>query len=251
MDPASYIAMLVESFNPNRYGKLVEQPLRKHLSFLLYSAGLSLAVFTLILVPVTLFYIAALPSHLEPVHQLQVDATVNASAPVMLIAHPPITLDMEANGTRGGLVTLSNDGILYPKYLLFGTDLIQWSAIKDLKQQSAGRDKLLAGIIVFLLPSIIFWFFLLNMLGFALLGACMLLLGWGVPKAFGHRLTPGEALRLVIITCPSMMLFSFGLYALGVSTLFWVGICMSVALFSIGVILVCELPDQKKFSTIK
>jgi hypothetical protein len=185
---------------------------------------------------------------MEGVEQLVLRAEVNASAPVDLLTHPHVVLDTAANGTRSGIITLSNEGILYPKYLFFGTATMSWDDLQDLKQQTAQRDRFLTAAVIFLLPSILFWFFLLSLFLIGML-FCVLTLGaYCIPRMFKHRITFMEAVKVSIISIPSMLLFGLGLYPLGVVTVLLAALLLTLVAYGIGIAIISErdVPNEPR-----
>jgi hypothetical protein len=248
MNPTNYLGMLVETYNPNKYAKLVERPMREFISFLIMTVLVALFLFCFFIIPVTYHYANTIPERMENVQQLVLSAEVNATGPTVLVAQPHITMDLEANTTRSGFLTLTRQGILYPKYLFFGTSAFPWSNVQDLKQQTAERDRLITGIIIFLLPSLLFWFFLFSFFLCALLFLSLVVLGYFVPRIFKHKLTFFEAVKVAIISMPSILLFGLGLYPLAVLTVLWIATLLTIILCGIGVAIVSELdmPEERR-----
>jgi hypothetical protein len=241
MNIGDYLEMLVQAYNPNKYVKLTEQKAREHISFLVITVILALAVFTAIMVPFTLRYAKSIPDRTKDIEQFQLDAHVNATRAVTLTDHPEVVLDLDANSSRTGTFTLTRSNILYPKYLFFGTGSMPWNDVRNLKQASAARDTMIASMVIFLLPSIIFWVFATGLFLCIILFVLLLLYGHFVPKLFRHRLTVAENWRLATITMPSVLIFSLALYPLGAIALVWGGLILTIVMFSIGVAVLSEM----------
>jgi hypothetical protein len=248
MDLGDYLIMLVETYNPNKYAKTIERPAKQFVQFLLITTGIALLLFTLLIIPVAYHYASSIPERAAQMDTFVINAEVNASQPIEIISEPSIILDIDANGTRNGFITLSREGIIYPKYLFFGTEQLPWDQLRDVKQNTVERDRLLWGTIIFLLPSILFWFFFFSLLATAALFCLLALLGYALPRIFKYRMSATEAAKVAIIAMPSVLLFGLGLYPLGVGTLLWVSIGLSLVLFGIGVAVISELdmPEEHR-----
>jgi hypothetical protein len=246
MNIADYLEMLVKAYNPNQYSKLVERPVRDYVVFITLTTLLALIIFTAIIVPVTLNYVQSIPARTADVEQLELKADVKAAQPVMLMEQPKVTLDLDANGTRSGSLTLTDEGILYPKYLFFGTAQLPWSDVNDLKQQTPVRDRMLAGIIIFLLPSIIFWIFVFGLILCAALFLLFVILGYLAPKLFKHRLSFSESCKMATVAMPSALIFSIALSPLGAAALIWGGFALSIILFTVGVAILSEMDVEER-----
>jgi hypothetical protein len=248
MDIGRYAMMLVRAYNPNQYSKLLERPGREFLAFFLLTITFSLVLFTIILIPLTFSYIRQLPETAQQVEQLELDANVAAAAPVALLNRPSIILALDANDTPQGEITLSNTGIIYPKYLFFGNAIIRWDDIHDLKNQTPTRDHVLAALILFLLPSIIFWFFLYSMLKLSLIFVCLLLLGYLLPRIFKYTISFVEVAKLAVLTVPSLLIMDLALFPL--APLFWWGLLLTVIFFFVGIALLSDLQEPKRQSKV-
>jgi hypothetical protein len=239
--------MLVKAFNPNQYPKLLEHSGKSFLKFLIYTVLLSLLLFIVVTVPTTYLYAQSIPENAGAMEKLTLSGEAEATGPVYLLKQPAVLIDLDANQTRHGVLTLSREGILYPKYLFFGTSFTSWSQLTDLKQETPEKRNVLRNLIIFLLPSIIFWFFLFSSLATAIGLFVLILLGYFLPKLFHHAMSFGEAVKIGLLALPSTLFFSIGFYALDVKSIFWVGIILTVVLFSVGVMVTSELivPERK------
>jgi hypothetical protein len=244
MDLSDYLWMFVKSYNPNQYARLLEHSLRHFFSFVGLIILSCLFLFSLLMVPITYNYIDSIPARTANIERLTLDAEAVAAEPVTLLERPQIVLHLDANQTRSGDITLSNDGILYPKYLFFGTQQLAWSEVKDLKQPTQGRDRMITAAIVFLLPSIIFWFFLYSLLKTTIIVALLLLLGYSLPRIFKHKISGKDTFKLVLLTLPSLLIMDLALYPL--APLFWWGLLLTAVLFFVGVAIVSEVEGTHK-----
>lgn len=243
MDMGGYFWMFVKSFNPNQYEKVLQHPLRVFFAFMGLVLISALIIFTLLIVPLTYQYVASLPARTAGVEQFDLGATVSAQQPVLVLERPHIVLDMGANGTRTGDITLTGEGILYRKYLLFGNGEVRWDEITDLKNQTTTRDRMLGIMILFLLPSIIFWFFIYSTFKAAILFGLLVLLGYTAPRVFRHEIAGSAVVKLGLLTLPSFIIMDFALYPLA-SVLFWWGLAITTALFFVGVALISDVADD-------
>jgi hypothetical protein len=236
-----YLLWLVKACNPNQYEKLLEHRQREFLQFFLYTLVLSVFVFTIISIPLGLSAISDLEARASRIDKLELSADVQAAEPITLTDRPQIVLDLSENATRSGTITLTNEGLLYPKYFLFGTETVRWSDIRDLRQNTPSRDSALFIAVLFLLPSIIFWGFLVSFGFILLLFLILAIAGWAAPRALNHHIAFGDVMKLVVITLPAALLLSLALLPLGATILFWGGILFSVILFIIGIAMLSEL----------
>lgn len=241
MNLTDYALMLVKAYNPNQYAKLVERSKREFFSFLLLTMLFSLIIFVLLIIPVTVTYINNIPSTTEQINQLEFNASVDTDHPVTLLARPSIILDLDANETPRGEITLSNTGILYPKYLLFGNGIIRWEEVHNLKNQTPTRDHALTALILFLIPSIIFWFFLYSIFKISLIFLALIILGYCIPRIFKHEISFLDVVKIGILALPSIFFMGVALFPIG--PLFWWGLLLTVIFFLFGIALLSEVKE--------
>lgn len=240
MDFGEYLMTLVKSYNPNQYHNLVDKEGKEIFQFMLYTLGLSLVVFVLLIVPIAGFYVMTINERLEPIQKMNVAAEIQTTGPVTLLNHPHIVMDLDANATQPRTITLTKDGLHYPTLYLFGDSTIPWSKILDLKNNAQTDAFLLAA---FLLPSIIFWVLAWFAIKTILIFFILITLAILIPKIFGYTLEKGEAIKIAIFSSPSLFLFDFALEP--IAPLFWWGLLLSAIYFWIAVLLAIE-PMKKE-----
>ena len=234
---------LIHSYNPNRYEHLLERSWRYYLSFFFFIITCTIILFTILIIPVTYFYLKAIPLATAEIEELQLDAKVKANHQITLLQRPEFVLDMDANMTRTGTLTLTKEGVLYPKYLFYGTTLIKWSEIKDLKQESSTRNTIFSGMIIFLLPSIIFWFFVYSLFKIFLLSTVLAILAYFIMKILHHTLSLQHLVKIIVLSSPSIFLMGIAIYPL--APLFWWGFLLTGVLFALGIALNAEFAQQE------
>jgi hypothetical protein len=248
MDILDYLWTLVKAYNPNQYERLLERPGRDLLAFFLLTLSLGILVFLCVLIPMTLNYTATLGERLGPLTQFRLDANVTADGLVVVLDHPAVVIDLNANTTPPQTITLTDDGILYPAFFLFGNAELPWDEFHDLKAQSRSGNRLLSAIILFMLPSIAFWFILLSLAKIFIVALLLVLLGYIVPKVFGYSITLLDTLKVCALALPSIFILDLGLYP--VAPLFWWGFALTIIYFIIGVAIVSE-PRSRAPGTAK
>lgn len=234
-----YLWTLVKAYNPNQYDKLLERRGHEFLVFMALTLVFCMILFTILLIPVTYKYISSIPGKTAEVEQLELSAQVKADHQVTLLDRPQIILDTSANTTRTGEFTITNDGVMYPKYLFFGTSMMRWSEVRDLKQQTPTRDRALTAFIIFILPSIIFWFFLFQFFKLGLIFLLLCVLGYAIPKAFQHGIRFADSAKVAVLAMPSLMVMDLALYPL--APLFWWGLVLTSVFFFVGIALISEV----------
>jgi hypothetical protein len=240
---SDYLLMLVKAYNPNQYEKLLEHRMRDYVSFFLLTLVLCMVVFAILIIPATYGFISSMPAKTAEVEQLEISANVKADHSVTLLERPNVVLDLEANTTEADFA-LTNKGVIYPRYFLFGERLMPWAEVRDLKTQTDTRDNFLAAAVIFILPSIIFWFFLFQLLKLALIFGLLVLLGYTLPRIAKHHLSLRETVKLAVLALPSIMIMDLAFYPL--APLFWWGFLLTAALFFVGVALISEIQVTRK-----
>ncbi len=235
MHIGEYLLMLVKSYNPNQYHKLVENNTKDMFSFIKYTFAISAIVFLCLFIPISLIYIATLNERFEPVTTLKLTGEIEANNAVTIAEHPHIVLDLAANNTPSRTITITRDGIHYPTFYLFGDSTIPWSSIFDLKSNMTSHAFLLT---TFLLPSIIFWILVWSMLKIFFLLAILVILAITLPRIFRFRISGSDAVKVAIFSSPSLLLFDFAL--MPIAPLFWWGALLTTIYFWIAVLLVIE-----------
>lgn len=244
-EPGKYLSMLVRSYTPNQYGKLLEGRLRTFLAFFGVMLAVTALLFSILTLAMTVKYIAGLPDTLAPVHELRFSGTVVADAPVHLLDRPSVILDATVNGTESAVsprpdLLFTMGGVTYPRYLYAGESFIAWSDLNDLKQESALRDRLLGGILLFLAPSIIFWGLVYFLGRILLLSLLLLILGYWLPRIFKSRIGGKENMKLLLLTLPSALLVGVGFAPLAPRLLFWWGVGLTIVFYALGVAMMSE-----------
>lgn len=244
-EPGKYLSMLVRSYIPNQYAKLLEGRLRTFLAFFGIVLGTTALIFSIISLALTVRYIAGIPETLAPVHELRFSGSVVADAPVVLLDRPHVVLDATVNGSDSAVsprpdLLFTMGGVVYPRYLYAGESFIAWSDLNDLKRESALRDRLLGGILLFLAPSIIFWGLVYFLGRILLISLLLLLLGYWIPRLFKSRIGGKENLKLLLLTLPSALLLGVGFAPLAPRPLFWWGLGLTVGLYALGVAMISE-----------
>jgi hypothetical protein len=229
-----YLMTLVKAYNPNQYEKLIERPLREHLRFLLATFFLCMLIFTILFIPITFNYIRAIPAMTAEMQTLELDASVAADHRVTLLPRPNIVLDLTTNATERDDedLLITQDALIYPRYLLFGDRSLIWGEVRDLKTDSPSRD-------LFLIPSVLFWFFLYELLILFIIFWLLVLLGYCLPRLAHHRITFRETIKIAILAMPSVMIMGLGLFP--IAPLFWWGVLLTAIVYALGIALHAEL----------
>lgn len=242
-----YILQLVQSYNPNQYENMIEMPFGKLVRFLLITTCIGLLMFTLFLVPAAYQYIGELPVTLDKVEQFEIDGTVVATQPVELLSEPSVVLDIQGNISSSEYdFIFTSQGLTYPKYLFFGSEYVKWEDLRDLKKPTPIRDRALAGIVIFLIPSLLFWFLVYTILELVLIFVLLLVLGYIIPRAFHHEIRFNEVVRVGILSLPSVIIIGIGLYPLAPGPLFWWGFLLTAIVFGIGIFCIAERRTESR-----
>ncbi|MDD9954518.1 MAG: hypothetical protein OXR66_09390 [Candidatus Woesearchaeota archaeon] len=234
----SYWLLLIKSYNPDSYGKLLDKRIHAFAEFTAKTLLLAMILFIVTFIPMSIKYISTLPDTFDEVQTFTVDGKVEADHPVELLREPHVVLDL--NGEANADFVLTNGGVFYPKYLYFGKTYVPWADLKDMKQQTSARDRLLTGFVLFLVPSIIFWFFLYSVVKLIFIFTLLVLIGYYVPKVVKHRIPFKEVVKIAALAMPSVTLIGVGLYPLAPHMLFWWGLGLTFLLFAIGIALMSE-----------
>lgn len=234
-----YVGMLIRSYNPDHYVRLMELPWKRYVKFAAATLAVSLAIFLATFIFVSARYINDLPDTLEQVDTFHLSAEVETDHEVVLLSYPSIVLDMNATGGKHDVV-FTREGLFYPTFIFFGESFVPWDGIADLKQQTAERDRMLFALVLFLLPSIIFWFAVLSLLKLILVFGALVLLGYVLPRMFRYRMRFGETVKTAILAMPSVMFIGLGLSPVAPRPMFWWGTLVTVLVFALGVLLLSE-----------
>jgi hypothetical protein len=246
-----YLSMLVQSYNPDTYVTLVEHSWRRFATFFFATLSLAFLIFTLVFIPATLRYIDALPQTLEQVQEFTISGSIEADHPITILQSPSVMLDLNATEERSDYdVLFTREGVRYPSFLFFGHSFVHWADVRDLKNPTPERDRLLFGFALFLLPSIIFWFALLTLIKLLGIVALLILLGYALPRAFSHRISWRETVKVAILSMPSVMLIGMGLSPLAPGKLIWWGLGITVVLFALGVFMLSERAHAARRSKV-
>lgn len=241
----TYLTMLVHSYNPDTYVRLMEKKWRTFVKFFLLTLGLALLLFVLTFIPMALQWIGHLPETLGEVDAFSVSGNISADHPVELIEVPHTVLDVSDTGADAKFL-FTEEGVHYPTFFYFGESFVAWGELTDLKQQTESRDRMLVLIVLFLLPSILFWVSLWSILKLLLVFLLLVMSGFTFPRFLGYRLTFPETMKAAVLCMPSVMLFGVGLSPLAPRPLWWWGLALTAGLFCICVFLLSERPKRGK-----
>jgi len=238
----SYVGKLVKSYNPNNYEKMLHGRMRALLGFLCTTIVIGLVLFVVFFAIAAIQYVSYLPSTIDQIEELSLGGTVQVSHPVVLMHHPSVVLDMAHNGTSSEhVVLLSQQGVVYPKYLFtFGDAFVSWDDLTNIKVENKIRNRIILWTILFLMPSIVFWFTIVSLVKITLLLALLAVLGFIVPKLFKHSLGFTDALKIAILALPSFVIFGVGLYPLAPVAMSWWGAILTLVIFTLGVAVVSK-----------
>ncbi|MBR9700608.1 DUF1189 family protein [Candidatus Woesearchaeota archaeon] len=235
-----YLSMFVSSYNPNNYERMIHERHREFVKFFIKTLGIGMVIFLFTFMAVTMNYIGNIPQKLDTVERFEFGGVIKTNQSVMIVADPDIVLDLEKNDSETSHeVVITKHGVIYPKYLFFGKTLVPWSDLKNLKQQTPARDHMLYGIVLFLLPSILVWFFVLSIVKIFLLLGFMLLAGYYLPRIFSYRILFTHVTKIALLTMPSVVVIGMGFHPIG-SELFWWGAFLTLTFFTLGIALLSE-----------
>jgi len=241
------IVTLLKSLNPDSYAKLCsEMKLGDVIKQFLFTYIILFALMLILLVSAAFVGAPALQQKLASFDSFTLGGNFSASAPVTLLTHPKVTINLQENATLdGSTVAFTKQGISWKRWLLFGSASRPWSSLTDVK--TAGNGVYLA-LLVFLVPSIAFW----AGLGFFALSAILVLLfgllAWLVPRLWRVRLSVANAYKIAIFASTVMMAVQLLLFPFWRS--WWLGPLLYALFLAIGVALVGEreyaLHERKK-----
>ncbi len=233
-----YGAELVFSFNPNSYSRLVTLPFREVLKFFFITLFWGTVIFTIVFLVMSVTYISDIPEKLENVEEFNLEGNLITDETITLIKEPSVAIAPPETDPEH-FITITKKGMWYPEWLLFGRQFVSWDDVKDIKQDSPERNEVLRGFLVFLLPSVIFWFVLIGLAKLAILFLVMLLVGYFLPQFMKQKVLFKQNLKAACFAMPSAIIIGMGLSPLGFE-LFWWGAALSIIIFGLAIALLSE-----------
>lgn len=199
------LVLLARTLNPDQYAKLCTEIKLKDafvhfFVFFLLIFGVMLFLF----VPAALIDSGSLTQKFQQFDTFSIGGNYSASSPVELSSRPSIVVDLGENATHDGeQLFFTNEGIYWNSYYYFGENSLSWGEVTDVR--ALGTD-LLFLLLLFLAPSLAVWFGVYFFLKYLLLALLFGLLGFLVPRLWGHQLRIENAMKIALFSASIMML---------------------------------------------
>lgn len=173
--------------------------------------------------------------------EFKLSGSIASDHPVQMLDYPAVVIEPNSTATTSTAgVLLTDQGIVYPRYVLFGSTYADWSQISDFKKQTSERDGLLFALVLFLLPSILFWFALSSLLKLFLAFIVLITLGYFLPRMVKHRISFVETIKCAVLAIPGVTIIGVGLSPIAPGPMFWWGFLVSAVVFIIAIALLSE-----------
>jgi len=203
---------------------------------ILIAMGLFLCTFVI----VSAQWIGNLPTTMEEVESFSLDATISASHPVTILSSPDVVLDLNHTGKSAHDYVLSGEGVYYPRFFFFGNKYVAWDDLRNIKQPTETRDRFLFGVLLFMLPSIIFWVGLWSILKLFLVFVFLIMIGYTMPRFVSHRMSFSETVKAATLAMPSVMFIGVGLAPILPQALWWWGFFLTLGVFAVSIFILSE-----------
>lgn len=173
MDIKKNFLTILKSINPYSYDELVDRRFSDAIKYLIFVLIVATTISLVLFVPKLFFMTEDIRLAYDNFDSASINAEYSFNQSFILIDDPIIRFDHNNSmGDETALIT--DDSLYYRKFLLFGpVTSIQINKIVDLKS----GDSLTKNLVLFLLPSLFFWGFILFTIYFVLVILLMILFG--------------------------------------------------------------------------
>ncbi len=230
-----YLKMYFKSLNPNLYDDLCRTRMIHVVKYFFFALTLSLVLMSIAAAPKFANTPDYLDSKFSEFQTFKVSGNYSADSKILFSEEPSVAVDMDGEKMRGELLLFTQEGIHYKKYGLFGSDFVSWSEVNNFK--SSEKSPVLF-LLIFLLPSLVFWLFIFFSLKYWLYILLFSTLAWLVSKSLSYEIEFSDCLKTGVFSVTPLMILE--LVLLFYIQLFWLSLGFYVLFFLLTVALVGE-----------
>ncbi len=194
----------LKAINPFSYKEIIRRKYKFIINMLLVLLLLSIILFTILLVPKTLYLRHHINNGLSRFTNIEIDIDANHTNPIMIDTNPSIYINLNNESQRAGDITITNKTLAINVWP-FGSE-ITLNDYKDLKQRSDPLSNLLIIVAFVMLPGILIitaMFFIVESIILALLFS---VLGLAVIRTFKRDLYLKKLFKIAIISSLALMI---------------------------------------------
>jgi hypothetical protein len=194
---------LFGSWSPNKYHKLGDLSLRRLLKLVGFAAFASVLLFLLLSLP-AVFHADEAVDALRQTTSVSLNGSLSQTTPTYLLRNPDVLV---TTGEEEAFLRINRDGVTLKRFVYFGETTYSWSRLSSLEAFPA--TNIVVRLLLFLLPSLLFWGTTSLLLVTALLALLYSSTGIVVLHSKGFSVTFKELLKISLYaSLPSMMLFA-------------------------------------------
>lgn len=237
-----YFKTLLSSFNPNSYKTLASRSLADSFNYFFFVLIFSIALMVVLFIPYSLSFSDNLHKNFESIETFVIDINLSTARPVIITDYPRVILDTQKENLSGELVLISKNSIQYNKYYFFGKEEVSLDELKDLKQHQKKAETIMVSILVFMVPAIAVFAFLLFAIKNLVLVFAVSFIGFIVFKLTSYHVKFFSLIKAAIYASTIMIIPEIALL------LFYPAFIITTPLFIILFILASWSIAQKRFS---
>lgn len=240
------LTTLLQTLNPDAYTKLCAQlRLRDTIKQFFFNFFAIFILMLLLLIPGVLIGAPQLEQRMHTFQDSWIDGNFTAAEPIVLISDPKIIVDLSENATLGKeKLLITQGGVEWKRYYFFGKTTREWTDIQNVKDISSG---FYTAIILFLAPSIAFWFGIVFILKYLIMAFIFGTLAFFIPKLWRHAISYNNAIKVALYSTTAMMLIEMILFPF--YRISWLPIALFFIFLVIGITLVGDrdITPTKKY----
>lgn len=229
------LSVLLQTLNPDAYSKLCAQMrLRDAFKQFFFNFIAIFILMLLLLIPGVLIGAPQLEQRIHTFQDSWIDGNFSATEPITLISDPKIIVDLSQNATLGNeKLLITTAGLEWKRYYFFGKTTKEWTNLRNVRDIPSG---FYIAIILFLAPSIAFWFGILFIIKYLCMALLFGTLGFFIPKLWRHVLSFDNAIKVALYSTTVMMLIEMILFPF--YRISWLPIALFFIFLIIGITLV-------------
>ena len=241
MQIQEYFKLILKSLNPNKYKEMAKIPFFNLVKYFFFIILLSLLVSVIILVPMITQYKDNLSSELEGVEQFQINVESSINEPITVLKKPKIVVDFQKENMTNEWILVNENSVSYNKYFFFGKEKAFFGDYQSVQEDES--VSLYSKVVIFLLPSVLFWILFIFLIKYAVLISIFSLLGWMFFMSGRNKMTFRNSLKAAIFTATPMIIIDLALWPIAV--MYLVPILIYIFFFAMGLMMVAERKGKK------
>lgn len=194
---------MFKSLNPESYDELTSRPISDSIKYFFFITFVSLLIMFVLLIPA----LYSLPGYwndkINNFETLDVNFSFQLKQPFYLLEDPAVKVEQSGSNLTDARILLTEDGIFYKSMIFFGNKkVIPLNEAYDLAEKRPDMSRLM----LFLLPSLVFWSMVFFAIYFVIIIMVSILLSGLIAWSLGSRVHPSKIVKIGIYASTILVL---------------------------------------------